>query len=239
VQKATIKEKYVLMGEPDHIWLKPMANPMIGDTPAAFPFFYIEPTIDKHIHITERFVGELDTLEKKMHIYPIGSSPTIMTLKDLKTVVPLWYDLSLKVHEDDDAVDAWGWVQEMYAFTMAMYKAGIHDVTLLPDMMAQPPWDWMFERYTLLHYTYGMDYTLEGVFTPGVIGEWRFDKRSYGDRPIPRNLDPPPDGMTNSLVRFLIDAFNEATDAIPLWDVYEKTRRVTPEMIWDGVVLEV
>ena len=40
----------------------------------------------------------------------------------------------------------------------------------------------------ILHYTYGMDYTLKGQFTPGKFGEWRFDKRSYSVRPPP----PPP-----------------------------------------------
>ena len=47
----------------------------------------------------------------------------------------------------------------------------------------------------------GMDYTLEGQFTPGKVGAWRFDKRSYASRPPPRKLGEPPKGMTNELVR--------------------------------------
>ena len=46
-----------------------------------------------------------------------------------------------------------------------------------------------------------MDYTLEGQFTPGKIGAWRFDKRSYAGGPPPRKLGEPPKGMTNELVR--------------------------------------
>ena len=46
-----------------------------------------------------------------------------------------------------------------------------------------------------------MDYTLEGQFTPGKVGAWRFDKRSYASRPPPRKLGEPPKGMTNELVR--------------------------------------
>ncbi len=68
--------------------------------------------------------------------------------------------------------------------------------------------------------------SIAGEFTPGKYGEWRFDKRSYGGRPIPRNLGPPPANMKNDLVRFLINAFNEATDAIPCWPEYEKTGKV-------------
>ena len=44
VQKANITEDYVMMSEPDHIFLLPLVNFMKGDDkPAAFPFFYIEP----------------------------------------------------------------------------------------------------------------------------------------------------------------------------------------------------
>lgn len=43
VRQAKIEEEYVLMSEPDHIFLRPMPNYMRGDAPAAFPFFYIEP----------------------------------------------------------------------------------------------------------------------------------------------------------------------------------------------------
>ena len=33
VQQVTIPEKYVLMSEPDHVWLRPMPNLMRGDHP--------------------------------------------------------------------------------------------------------------------------------------------------------------------------------------------------------------
>ena len=232
VQKAKIKEKYVLMGEPDHIWLKPMPNLMDGEDPAAFPFFYIEPTTEKNLPITEKFTGKLETLEQKSRLFPIGNSPTLLSMKDMRKIVPLWYNISLAVHNDEEAAKEWGWIQEMYAFTISMYLAGIERCGLFIDMMAQPPWDHEKDKYYLLHYTYGMDYTLDGTFTPGKYGEWRFDKRSYGEKPIPRNLGPPPDGMQNDLVRHLINAFNEATDAIPDWDSYVKSGHA--KILWNG-----
>ena len=61
-------------------------------------------------------------------------------------------------------------------------------------MMGQPPWDTQLWPYYLLHYTYGMDYTLEGEFTPGKYGAWRFDKRTYAAMPPPRRLAAPPAG---------------------------------------------
>jgi hypothetical protein len=33
VQQVTIPEKYVLMSEPDHVWLRPMPNLMRGEHP--------------------------------------------------------------------------------------------------------------------------------------------------------------------------------------------------------------
>ena len=38
-----IEEDYVLMAEPDHLYLRPLQNLMNGRTAAAFPFFYINP----------------------------------------------------------------------------------------------------------------------------------------------------------------------------------------------------
>ncbi len=69
--KAQITEKYVLMGEPDHLWLKPMPNLMKGLHPAAFPFFYIEPARKDYRAITERFTGAL-TRKQAESIPPIG-----------------------------------------------------------------------------------------------------------------------------------------------------------------------
>ena len=88
------------------------------------------------------------------------------------------------------ACQAWGWVLEMYAFTIACHLEGVPPAALHIKMMGQPPWDtklwwgslllmsgaavplWepaiarqrcpaVCRPYYLLHYTYGMDYTLE------------------------------------------------------------------------------
>jgi hypothetical protein len=66
-----------------------------------------------------------------------------------------------------------------------------------------------------------------GEFTPGKYGEWRFDKRTWGGKPITRKLGDPPKNMKNDLVRALINSFNEATDAIPCWDKYAETAQVS------------
>lgn len=57
----------------------------------------------------------------------------------------------------------------------------------------------------------------------GKYGAWRFDKRTYADRPPPRHLGDPPKGMVNDMVRALISSINEATANIPCWDEYYAT----------------
>lgn len=99
-----------------------------------------------------------------------------------------------------DVAQEWGWVQEMYAFTITCYMQGVGPIDTYSKMMAQPPGQTTMDPYYLLHYTYGLDYTLEGVHMPGEYGPWRFDKRTYQDQPPPRNLGDPPKGMKNDLV---------------------------------------
>eukprot|EP00798_Chlamydomonas_sp_ICE-L_P030514 gene30514-35542_t len=106
----------------------------------------------------------------------------------------------------------------MYGFAFALWMSGVTKVDLYLHLMSQPPWDTTMELapgkpFYIIHYTYG-------EFTPGKIGEWRFDKRSHSGRPLPRNMSNPPELMKNDLVRALMNSFNEATDAIPCWDKY-------------------
>ncbi|KAL4419070.1 hypothetical protein ABPG77_010349, partial [Micractinium sp. CCAP 211/92] len=99
VQQVTIPEKYVLMSEPDHVWLKPMPNLMNGEHPAAFPFFYIEPSKREFLPIVQKFVGPI-TLQESEEIAPIGNAPTMMSWSDMKKVMPLFFNMSIAVHND-------------------------------------------------------------------------------------------------------------------------------------------
>jgi hypothetical protein len=90
-----------------------------------------------------------------------------MTFDDMKKVMPTWMNVSIAVFKDEEANRVWGWVQEMYGFTIALYLNGIKHTDLFLHMMAQPPWDTEMQLgpnkpFYIVHYTYGMDYKLTG-----------------------------------------------------------------------------
>ena len=102
-----------------------------------------------------------------------------------------------------------------YGYTLASFKNGVK-YDLHPEFECQPPWDKDLSDFYFLHFTYGNDYTLDGKFTPGKVGEWRFDKRSYTNRFPPKNLDLPPKGVPETVVT-LIEKINEASANSPYW----------------------
>ncbi|KAE8781704.1 hypothetical protein D1007_44976 [Hordeum vulgare] len=212
LQQAKIEEEYILMAEPDHIFLKPLPNLAFDNDPAAFPFFYITPSEYEKI-IRKYYPEERGPIT---NVDPIGNSPVIIKKTLLEKIAPTWMNVSLQMKEDQETDKAFGWVLEMYAYAVASALHGVQHI-LRKDFMIQPPFDKKLGNTFIIHFTYGCDYTLKGVLTYGKIGEWRFDKRSYQDRPPPRNLTLPPPGVPESVVT-LVKRVNEATANLPRWD---------------------
>ncbi|XP_040993088.1 hydroxyproline O-arabinosyltransferase RDN2 [Juglans microcarpa x Juglans regia] len=209
LEKATIEEEYILMAEPDHIFVKPLPNLGHGGYPAAFPFFYIKP--DQHEKIIRKFYpGPVKNVD------PIGNSPVIIKKDLLEKIAPTWMNVSLRMKDDPETDKTFGWVLEMYGYAVASALHGVQHI-LRKDFMLQPPWDLEIGKKFIIHYTYGCDYNLKGELTYGKIGEWRFDKRSHLRGPPPRNLSLPPPGVPESVVT-LVKMVNEATANIPNWD---------------------
>lgn len=208
-----IEEEFVLMSEPDHLYVRPMPLLATRTKAAAFPFFYVNPKDPKYTPIVQRFNdarAPIDTFA------PIGNSPVMISKTALKKVVPLWHELAVKMKKDPEANRAFGWVVEMWAYSIASAQAGV-EYALHPEMMLQPPWDTSFkingkDAY-LIHYTYGDDFDDGGRFTPGKVGSWHFDKRDYTAR-APGKIPPPPKGA-NPVVHKLIQMINDAVDEIP------------------------
>eukprot|EP00798_Chlamydomonas_sp_ICE-L_P000483 gene483-1889_t len=160
-------------------------------------------------------------------------SPVFETMDDGKKIMSLWSNTPIEVYRDPaaQAPDAgWGWVQEMYGFAMAAWKIGLRNITLIPELISQPPFDPSYEErfghpFYILHYTYPMRFNNSGemVTRDEEKSDWTFDKRKLGGV-LPRNVAQPPPGVNNPMVRAMIRYFNEATDAIPCWDDYVSTK---------------
>ncbi|KAL8527793.1 hypothetical protein ACS0TY_005577 [Phlomoides rotata] len=195
LEKSTIEEEYILMAEPDHIFLKPLPNLVYGEYPAAFPFFYIKPSENEKI-LRKFFPEEMGPVT---NIDPIGNSPVIIKRDLLKKIAPTWMNVSLRMKNDPETDTTFGWVLEMYGYAVASALHGVQHI-LRKDLMLQPPWDMETRDKFILHYTYGCDYNLKGEMTYGKVGEWRFDKRTYIHRPPPQNLSLPPRGVPESVV---------------------------------------
>ncbi|XRB24320.1 glycosyltransferase family 95 protein [Pseudoscourfieldia marina] len=233
LRDVDIEEDYIFMTEPDHILVRPLENLAPSeDVGAAFPFFYIN--VKQFESTVQRFNDKGVPLED---MAPIGNSPVILHKSKLKEIAPLWSDLAVRLKQDGQAVKDFGWVLEMYAFSIASAQVGIK-YELRLDFMVQPPWDTQFlrkcvgpseqgyrencqdEHVWILHYTYGNDYTLEGEFTPGKYGAWRFDKRSYMATYPAFPLEMPPKQLAlpgpkqNVIVWTLIEKLNEAAKAL-------------------------
>nr|CAB3467250.1 unnamed protein product [Digitaria exilis]CAB3469640.1 unnamed protein product [Digitaria exilis] len=156
LQKADIKEEYILMAEPDHIIVKPIPNLSRDGRPAAFLFFYIEPK--KNENVLRKFFPE--DMGPITNIDPIGNSPVIIDKESLARITPAWMNVSIAMKKDPETDKTFGWVLEMYGYAVASALHGVSH-SLRKDFMIQPPWDLEVGDAFIIHYTYGCDFDRE------------------------------------------------------------------------------
>ena len=107
----------------------------------------------------------------------------MISVDQLREVVPVWHDLAVRMKKDEEANAAFGWGGgDVGVFHRVRAQVGVR-YDLHPEMMLQPPWDTGMEikgkEAYIIHYTYGDDYDQKGRFTNGKVGWWHFDKRDY------------------------------------------------------------
>ncbi|KAG4953067.1 hypothetical protein JHK87_038661 [Glycine soja] len=194
LEKADIEEEYILMAEPDHIFVNPLPNLAHGTLPAAFPFFYMNSY--ENVDIIRKFYPE----EKGpvTDVEPIGNSPVIIKKSLMEEIAPTWVNISLRMKNDPETDETFGWVLEMYAYAVTSALHGVE-------------------------HNLRKDFMLQGELTYGKIGEWRFDKRYHLLGPPPKNLPLPPPGVPETVVQ-LVKMVNEATANIPEWDSINNSR---------------
>ncbi|KVH87505.1 hypothetical protein Ccrd_025235 [Cynara cardunculus var. scolymus] len=110
LERATIEEEYILMAEPDHIFVNPLPNLARGEFPAGFPFFYIKPAENEKI-IRKYYPQENGPVT---NIDPIGNSPVIIRKDLLEKIAPTWMNVSLRMKDDPETDKAFGWGELTY-----------------------------------------------------------------------------------------------------------------------------
>ena len=212
-----IKEPHVWIAETDHVLMRPLPNLAHDDgRAAAFSFGYMHASYG-HQSLIDRFAPGV----KYSDVQPVGPSPLMISKSKLALLAPEWLNMSLRLKVDKTADQRFGWVLEMWGYSIAAAARGIrHDVLRnfqveggagISALSAQSRGTYIF------HYTYGIEYTLGGrPQGPNQIGEWSLDKRHYGAAYPPRGLQPPPSGASDG-ARWLLDAFNEASAGIATW----------------------
>jgi hypothetical protein len=132
LQQVNLKEDYVLMSEPDHVFLKPLQNLMVGENPAAFPFFYIEPSRKDYVHITKKFIGADKTRRDCEKIAPIGSSPTFLRVDDLTKIAGPWVNNSIAIFKDPESNKVCSTASGVYSSLCSLIPANTALVSELP-----------------------------------------------------------------------------------------------------------
>ena len=103
---ARIVEEYVYIAETDHLLLQDIPNRATPQLNVAFFFPYMSPVPTEQASVVKRyFDGD------HLSVQPVGPSPAIVHVANLKKLTPLWYSLSVDLKHDGAADRAFGWVR--------------------------------------------------------------------------------------------------------------------------------
>lgn len=240
-----IPEHFVLLAEPDHLFIRAPPLWATYTRMSTFPFSYMNPKHEKNAKIIQKYNPKGFPLRL---FRPIGPSPLMISKKQLGIIAEPWFNISFSLSQDIEANQTWGWISEMYGFSIAVATSfdGKQHVTMRPEFMVQPPWDSDLngkngKRAAFIHYTYSNDFDSEGTFTPAVIGKWHFDKRDYIHKyPLFKTKRPPP-GCSNAATKLLIKCINIAARSLDGWTerAYQNPEEIIKYFGFEGDVLDI
>ena len=90
---------------------------------------------------------------------PVGPSPLLVHVALLRNLTPSWYDLSVALKKNPEADRAFGWMLEMWGYSIAVARLGIkHFVWQKLQIEPSAAWhqDTSSQEPFIYHYTFGV-----------------------------------------------------------------------------------
>lgn len=198
-----IREQFLFIVEPDHLLLRPPANVASVEKPVGFGFYYMTYKYDTR---------KLRPVVAKYHdpdkVDPVGPSPLIIAKEQFGSLVEPWFNLCLELKRDREADVAFGWVLEMWAWTLAAARAGVrHQVHTTFQAEAGGLGIRNLGDYDIFHYTFDMHDN----------GGWSWSKRHFSSSYPPRLTSPEPSKIIGTSTLTFVHMMNEAIDTFPDW----------------------
>ena len=215
-----IEEEYVLIAETDHVFMKEPKNRATPKMPACFPFGYMNAQAEPLRGVVQRFVSA-----NPKDVDPCGPSPVLIHLPQLRKLTPEWLSMSFALKRDAEADKHFGWVLEMWGYTLAATKLGIRHF-VWRDLQTEPSALWHSDldgEPHIYHYTFGLEYTSDGMPVTGGVGDWSLDKRHFMNEYPPPDMAAPPRCAGKAAHR-LHAMFNEAIAGTPQWPAKHAAR---------------
>ncbi|KAJ9529887.1 hypothetical protein QJQ45_022308 [Haematococcus lacustris] len=172
---SMLKGAWVLLLESDYVWMKPVRAPDAASSAPGFQYAYDyiqaeHPNAAPHI---KKLFGS----SAPAPVPNSGPAPALLRFSELEVVAPEWERVTALIEEDKAAVDALGWVREMYAWDVAL---ALHpDVKMLTQepyesvLLVQPPHEDHLGNASMCHYTWG------AIYNDSSSTVWRWEKRDY------------------------------------------------------------
>mmetsp|Transcript_648 Transcript_648/g.2363 ORF Transcript_648/g.2363 Transcript_648/m.2363 type:complete len:326 (+) Transcript_648:964-1941(+) len=185
---------HIFLGEPDYVFVKPPHFPIPPSGEAVgFIYDYVAPNWGQNKKIIKRLMGT--TSDRKVADMPLsGPCPVIIAGEDFRKLAPVFSEVVNATAHDQAAIAEFGWTRDMFAWDIAVIKAGMRQQCVSPPpagFFSQPPHDQVLGPASILHFTWGTQIIQKD--TKEML--WQWDKRQYspsrtGPIPLPPKWKP-------------------------------------------------
>ena len=99
--------------------MRTLPNRATATVPVGYKFGYMNAAEPKLCAAAQPYWTDCTAVD------PVGPSPVIMHVDQLRKLTPHWFALSMALKRDEAANSAYGWVLEMWGYTLAAARMGI------------------------------------------------------------------------------------------------------------------